>query len=318
LIVQIPCLNEAESLPGVVASIPRRIEGIEKVEVLVIDDGSCDDTGDVARHCGVEHVVSHVTNRGLSAAFMTGLDACVSRGADLIVNIDGDGQYPGHEISRLVAPLIEGRCEFVVGERPIEEIEDFSPIKKRLQRIGSRVVKRLSGVSVRDATSGFRGMTREVAFQLNISSKFTYTLESLIQCGHRGIAVDSVSISTHPTPRPSRLFGSTLEYVWRSVWTILRIHAWHAPLSLFWSAGALLGAAGTLLGVRFLSFYLRGDGSGHVQSLLLGAVLMVVAAQLLLTGLLADLVATNRRSNEELLYRARRRDADAPGREPPR
>jgi glycosyltransferase involved in cell wall biosynthesis len=286
LIVQIPCLNEAESLPGVVASIPRRIEGIEKVEVLVIDDGSCDDTGDVARHCGVEHVVSHVTNRGLSAAFMTGLDACVSRGADLIVNIDGDGQYPGHEISRLVAPLIEGRCEFVVGERPIEEIEDFSPIKKRLQRIGSRVVKRLSGVSVRDATSGFRGMTRD--------------------------------ISTHPTPRPSRLFGSTLEYVWRSVWTILRIHAWHAPLSLFWSAGALLGAAGTLLGVRFLSFYLRGDGSGHVQSLLLGAVLMVVAAQLLLTGLLADLVATNRRSNEELLYRARRRDADAPGREPPR
>jgi len=310
LIVQIPCYNEAETLPPVVESIPREIEGVDEVEILVIDDGSEDGTGDVARACGVEHVVRHVTNRGLAAAFMTGLDACVSRGADLIVNMDGDGQYPGHEIPRLLAPLLEERCEFVVGERRIEEIASFSPVKQRLQRLGSRAVERLAGISIADATSGFRALTRSVALQLNISSKFTYTLESLIQCGHRGIAVGAVTVSTNPVSRTSRLFGSSLEYVWRSIWTMLRIHTWHAPLSLFWSVGGVLGAIGFLLGVRFLYFFATGDGAGHLQSLLLGAVLLVVAAQLVLTGLLADLVATNRRSNEELLYRARRLDAE--------
>lgn len=307
LVVQIPCYNEAGDLPRVVASIPRTIEGVDEIEILVIDDGSTDDTSGVARSCGVDHVVRHVRNRGLVVAFMTGLDVAVSLGADLIVNIDGDAQYRGEDVPKLIAPILDGSCEFVVGVRPLDE---FVATKKWLQRVGSRVVQQLAGVKVADATSGFRAMTRDVALQLNIASSFTYTLESLIQCGHRGIAVGTVPISTNPTMRASRLFGSNFEYVWRSIWTMLRIHTWHVPLPLFWFLGAAIALGGFLLGVRFFFFFLTGEGGGHVQSLLLGVAMLVIGVQVILTGLIADLVAANRRNHEELLYRARRRDAD--------
>jgi glycosyltransferase involved in cell wall biosynthesis len=309
LIVQIPCYNEAETLPGTLLAIPREIEGIDKIETLIIDDGSTDDTVDVAERSGVDHIIRHVGNRGLAAAYMTGLDACVCRGADIIVNTDGDGQYKGECIPDLVAPLVRGECEVVVGERPIEQIEHFSAIKKRLQRFGSRVVEWLSGVSVSDATSGFRAITRDVALKLNISSSFTYTLESLIQCGDRQIAVGSVPIRTNEKTRESRLFRGTFHYVWIQTWSILRITTWHAPLRLFWPAGGVLITLGMLIGLRFLYYYMNGSGGGHVQSLLLAAILLVIGFQVGLTGLVADMNATNKRSMEEVLYRLRRNDS---------
>jgi glycosyltransferase involved in cell wall biosynthesis len=310
LIVQIPCFNEADTLPAVVERIPREIEGIDVVEVLIIDDGSSDDTVEVARRCGVDHVVRHVQNRGLAAAFMTGLDACVSQGADIIVNTDGDGQYEGRCIPDLVRPIVEGDYEMVVGERPIEEIAHFSPTKKWLQRAGSRFVEWISGIDVPDATSGFRALSRDVALKLNISSRFTYTLESLIQCGDRQIAVTSVPIETRSQTRPSRLFKGTAHYIWLSLWAILRITTWHAPLRLFWPLGAVFTVVGLLIGLRFLVDYFTVGGAGHIQSLLLAAILLMVGVQVILTGLVADMVATNRRANEELLYRSRRRDAN--------
>ena len=310
LIIQIPCLNEAETLPQLLGELPREIEGIDEIEVLVIDDGSSDDTSAVARRCGVDYVLRHVANKGLAATFKTGLDACVARGADIIVNTDGDGQYASECISDLVRPIVKGEFEYVIGERPIEEIREFSPVKKWLQRTGSRVVQQISGVAVPDATSGFRAMSREVALNLNISSSFTYTLETLIQAGDKHISVGSVPIKTNPQSRPSRLFKNSAHYVWLSLWAILRITTWHAPLRLFWPIGGALGVAGTLLGIRFLTFYLLGDGGGHVQSLLLGAVFLVVGFQVVLTGLMADMVATNRRTLEEVLYRSRRRDSE--------
>ena len=310
LIVQIPCYNEADTLPAVVAAIPRDIEGIDEVEVLVIDDGSSDRTIEVAEGCGVDHIVRHVRNRGLAAAFMTGLDACASRGADIIVNTDGDGQYSGESIRDLVRPILAGEVEMVVGERPIEKMDHFSPAKKWLQRAGSRFVEWISGVRVPDATSGFRALSRDVAFKLNISSRFTYTLESLIQCGDRQIAVGTVPIEVGPQTRPSRLFRGSAHYIWLSCWAILRITTWHAPLRLFWPLGGGFAALGTLIGLRFVVYYISDGGAGHVQSLLLAAILLVVGFQIILTGLVADMVAANRRSSEELLYRSRRRDAE--------
>jgi glycosyltransferase involved in cell wall biosynthesis len=309
LIVQIPCFNEAGTLPAVVERIPREIEGIDVVEVLIIDDGSSDDTVEVAQRCGVDHIVRHVQNRGLAAAFMTGLDACVTRGADIIVNTDGDGQYEGKCIPDLVRPILAGQYEMVVGERPIEKIDHFSPSKKWLQRSGSRFVEWISGVAVPDATSGFRAISRDTALKLNISSRFTYTLESLIQCGDRQIAVTSVPVETRGQTRPSRLFKGSAHYIWYSLWAILRITTWHAPLRLFWPLGGIFFLSGFVLGLRFVAYYVTQGGAGHIQSLLLSSVLLMMGVQIILTGLVADMVATNRRANEELLYRARRQDA---------
>ncbi len=310
LIIQVPCFNEAETLPQLLDELPKQIEGIDTIEVLVIDDGSTDGTSAIAHSGGAHHVIRHISNRGLAAAFKTGLDGCLAHGADIIVNTDGDGQYSSECIPDLVRPILNGELEYVVGERRIDSIKEFSPIKKWLQRTGSRVVQRISGVAVPDATSGFRAMSREVALSLNISSNFTYTLESLIQSGDKGISVGSVPIETRPSTRPSRLFKNSAQYIWRSLWAILRITTWHTPLRLFWPIGILIGLAGAGLGARFMVFYLMGDSSGHVQSLLLAAVLLVVGFQVILTGLVADMVATNRRRLEEILYRSRRRDSD--------
>ena len=309
LIVQIPCYNEADALPAVVADIPRQIPGIDELEVLVVDDGSTDGTSAVAEDCGVDHIVRHLSNRGLAAAYRTGLDACLSRGADIIVNTDGDGQYRGECIPKLIELILKGEYEVVVGERPIETIEHFSPLNKRLHRLGSRVVEKLSGVRVPDATSGFRAITRRVAMGVSISSRFTYTLETLIAYGDRGIAVGSVPIRTRKQTRPSRLFRNSAHYVWLSAWDILRITTWHAPLRLFWTVGSLLMLPGLALAVRFLYFFFTDGGAGHVQSLLFGAVLVVVGFQVALTGLVADMNAVNRRRLEEVLQRLRQHDA---------
>jgi glycosyltransferase involved in cell wall biosynthesis len=305
LIVQIPCYNEEATLPETVAAIPRRIDGIGKVEILVIDDGSTDRTVEVARSLGVEHIVAQTRNRGLANAFRTGLDACLKAGADIIVNTDGDNQYSGADIPRLVRPILEGRADIVVGDRETGRVAHFSPLKKLLQAMGSRVVRRLSGVDVPDAVSGFRAISREAAMRLNIVSGFSYTIEMLIQAGRKRMAVTSVPISTNKVTRQSRLFKSIPNFIRRSVATMLRIYAMYQPLKVFAIVGAALAITGVLPVVRFLYFYAIGDGEGHVQSLILGGMLITIAVVSFLIGLVADLIGFNRQLLEITLEKVR-------------
>ncbi len=312
LIIQIPCYNEEKTLPVTLGEVPRQVEGVDEVEILIVDDGSADRTVEVAREAGVDHVVRFTHNRGLARAFSAGLDACLALGADVIVNMDADNQYRAGCIPGLVEPILEGRADVVVGERPIEAIEHFSWLKKRLQRLGSWVVRRLSGTEVPDATSGFRAYSREAALRLNVVSEFTYTLETLIQAGQTGIAVAHVPIETNPKTRESRLFASIGGYVWRSAQTIVRIYVMYRPLRTFVCVGALPLLAGLVLVVRFFYFYLTVQGpTGHVQSLLVGGVLLLLGVLFLVLGLLADVVAANRKLLEETLYRVRRQELGA-------
>ncbi|HEV8634657.1 MAG TPA: glycosyltransferase family 2 protein [Chloroflexota bacterium] len=305
LIVQIPCLDEADTLPRVVAAIPRRIPGVDRVEVLVVDDGSTDGTPEVARRVGVDHVVRHVGNKGLAQAFRTGVDACLRLGADVIVNTDGDDQYPGAEIPRLIGPILRGEADMVLADRRTGTIAHFSPTKKLLQKAGSWAVRRVSRTDVPDAPSGFRAYSREAALRLNVISAYSYTVETLIQAGARRTAIAHVPISVNPQTRPSRLMGSTLNYLKHQVATIVRTYAMYEPLRVFWLLGSLVLLAGGLLVLRFL-YYFLGGYPGHVQSLVLAAALLVVGLQILLNGLLADLIAANRRLVEEALYKLRR------------
>ena len=309
LIIQIPCYNEADTLPETLAQLPRGMRGFTSVELLVIDDGSEDDTANVAWQNRADHVVRLERHLGLANAYTKGLDAALKLGADVIVNTDADNQYPGKEIIKLVEPILNGEAEMVIGDRGVGTLEHFSPTKRLLQRLGSRVVSATAGFDIPDATSGFRAITREVALQTMVLSNYSYTLETLIQAGANQVKVAFVPIETNPPIRPSRLFRSVRNYVINSTKTILRSFTMYRALKVFTWIGLFLMAAGTVLGIRFLVFYFQGMGGGHVQSLILTAVLLIMGFLTILIGLLADLVSFNRKILEEILYRLRRQDA---------
>jgi glycosyltransferase involved in cell wall biosynthesis len=306
LIIQIPCWNEESQLPVTLAQLPRRVPGVDSVEWLVIDDGSTDRTVDVARAHGVDHVVRLTNNKGLAAAFQAGLDAALKLGADIIVNTDADNQYRASDIPRLIAPILAGNADMVVGARPIERIEHFSPVKKRLQRLGSAVVRRASETTIEDTTSGFRAYNREAALQVQVVSKFTYTLETIIQAGKMTVAIDHVPISTNPKTRESRLFPSVWAYVRRNTVAIFRAYALYEPLRVFMSAAIVVGLVAAVIWARFLISYLVHGHSGHIQSLILGAVLIIAAIQLAALGVVGDILAGNRVLNQRILERVRR------------
>ncbi|MET0232141.1 MAG: glycosyltransferase family 2 protein [Rhodanobacteraceae bacterium] len=305
LVIQIPCFNEAESLPHAVAQLPRTVAGCDSVKWLVIDDGSTDETIAVAERLGVDRIVRHPVNRGLAAAFMTGLEAALADGADIIVNTDADNQYDARDIATLVQPIVERRAEMVIGARPISDTEHFSWLKKKLQGLGSAVVRAASNTSVADAPSGFRAFTRDAAQRLNVFSSYTYTLETIIQAGHSNIRVLSVPIRTNPDLRPSRLVRSIGRYVWRSTTTIVRIFATYKPLTFFWLFAFLFLAAGALSGGWYLVYKLMGQGAGHVQSAVLSAACGTIGFILFMLGFLADLSAVNRRLLERIDWRLR-------------
>ena len=307
LIVQIPCLNEEATLPATIGDLPRQVDGFDSVELLVIDDGSTDRTIEVAREQGVDHIVRLTNNKGLAAAFQAGLDACLKLGADVIVNTDADNQYRGADVARLVAPILAGEADMVVGDRRVAEIEHFSGSKKALQRLGSWVVRRLSGTEVSDTTSGFRAYNREAALGLLVVDNFTYTLESVIQAGKMLVAVDQTPIETNPQTRESRLFGSTGSYVRRNGLSILRIYARYEPLRVFATAGLLVAVLALAAWMPFLiDWIFNGDSSGHIQSLILGAVLFIAAVQLFALGVIGDLLAGQRVMTQRVFERVRR------------
>lgn len=306
LIIQIPCLNEAQSLPATLACLPRQLDGVSTVEWLVVDDGSTDGTAEVARSLGVDHVVVLPRNMGLARAFMAGLEYCLRQHADIIVNFDADNQYCADDIGLLVGPLLSGEADYVVGARPIAEIAHFSPVKKFLQKLGSFTVRKLSRLEIPDAPSGFRAITREAAYKLNVFSNYTYTLETLIQAGNSSIKTVSVPIRVNGETRPSRLVRSKRSYVARSVATMTRYFFVYRAFQILTTLAALLFASGFLIGVRFLFLEFWLGHSGHVQSLLLAVLLMLLGAFSLFAGFLADLIGVNRRLLEQIREIVRR------------
>jgi glycosyltransferase involved in cell wall biosynthesis len=306
LIIQIPCYDEEQTLPLTLADLPREVPGFEAVEWLVIDDGSSDRTIEVARAHGVDHVVKLTNNKGLAAAFQAGIDAALKLGADVIVNTDADNQYDGRDIHKLVAPIVRGEADMVVGDRCVETIEHFSPLKKLLQRLGSWVVRQASSTSVPDTTSGFRAYNREAALQIQVVSKFTYTLETIIQAGKLLVAIDHVAIGTNAKTRESRLFPSMGAYVRRNAISIFRIYAQYEPLKVFWGGAIVIGIAALAVWTRFLVAFIGGQGAGHVQSLILGAVLFIAAMLLGALGVIGDLLAAQRTLSQRTFERVRR------------
>ncbi len=305
LIIQIPCYNEEHTLPQTVRDLPRSLPGVDEIEYLVIDDGSTDRTAEVARQLGIEHIVRLKRNQGLAYAFTAGLEAALKAGADIIVNTDADNQYRGDEVEKLIAPILSGEADIVVGDRGVAALEHFSPLKRFLQRLGSWVVERAAGIPIPDATSGFRAFTRDAALRLTVLSDYTYTLETLIQAGARRMAVVFVPVQTNPQTRPSRLISSTPSYLLLSVIAIVRFYTMYRPMRVFFTVGGALIAGGVVLGARFLYFMMLGGGAGHVQSLLLAAILSIVGFQTCLIGLMADLVRMNRKMLEEMLHLTR-------------
>ena len=306
LIIQIPCFNEAEQLPQTLADLPREVEGFDVVEWLVIDDGSTDDTVAIARAHGVDHLVRLTNNKGLATGFQAGIDTALKLGADVIVNTDADNQYYGPDVARLVRPILEARADMVIGDREVTDIKHFSRSKKLLQRLGSWVVRQASSTSVPDTTSGFRAYNREAAIQMLVVSKFTYTLETIIQAGKLLVAVDHVSVRTNAKTRESRLFPSTGAYVRRNAVSIFRVYAQYEPLTVFWSLAAVIGVVSIGVWIRFVVAYVDGNGKGHVQSLILGAVLFIAAVVLWALGVIGDLLAAQRVMVQRTFERVRR------------
>lgn len=306
LIVQIPCLNEEQTLPETVAAIPRQIAGVDEVEILVVDDGSVDRTAEVARELGVDHIIRHRNTKGLARAFRSGIDACLRRGADIIVNTDGDNQYCGADIPALIRPILDGRADIVVGDRRTDRVAHFSRFKKFLQRYGSAVIRRVSRTEVPDAVSGFRAISREAALHLNIVSPFSYTIEMLIQAGRKKMAVAAVPVRTNSKTRESRLFRNIPQFLERSLTTMVRMYSMYRPLKVFFAISVVLSFLGTLPVVRFLYLYAIGQGEGHVQSLVLGGVLLIIGFMTFLIGLVADLISFNRQLAEMTLEKVRR------------
>ncbi|MDA8419554.1 MAG: glycosyltransferase family 2 protein [Desulfobacteraceae bacterium] len=315
LIVQIPCLNEEQTLPQTVADIPRQIEGIDQVEVLVIDDGSTDRTVEVAREIGVDHIIRNLNNKGLAASFRIGLDACLRLGADIIVNTDGDNQYQGQDIAKLVAPIVSGQADIVIGDRQTDRIPHFDFHKKILQRFGSAIVRILSGAKVPDAVSGFRAFSREAAMQLNILTHYSYTVETLLQAGKRNLAVASVHVGTNPKTRESRLVKNIPSFVINQFNTMARMYAMHQPLRYFFIISLLIMLVGAVPMIRFLIFYFEGQSDGHIQSLILGGALLMIGFQVLAIGFLGDVISFNRRLIEEVLVRVKRIELDQLGKD---
>ncbi|MBP5160359.1 MAG: glycosyltransferase family 2 protein [Lachnospiraceae bacterium] len=308
LIIQIPCYNEEATLGVTIADLPRHIDGIDEIEYLIIDDGSTDRTVEIARSLGVQHIVHFAKNKGLAKGFMAGLDASLRAGADIIVNTDADNQYCGADIEALIRPILEGKADFVVGERPIDETAHFSPIKKKMQHLGSWTVRVASKTRIPDAPSGFRALSREAALRVNVTNPYTYTLETIIQAGHNRTAIDSVKVRTNPELRKSRLFHSMIGYIKRSMVTILRSFMMYKPLSFFGIIGGICIIAGLALGIRFLVYLGLGEGTGHVQSLILTAILLLMGFMTIVIGLQADIIAANRKILEDIQYHVRRTD----------
>ena len=312
LIIQIPCFNEEQTLPQTVRDLPKSIPGVDVIEVLVIDDGSCDRTVDVARELDIQHVICLRQHMGLARAFRAGLDEALRAGADIIVNTDADNQYNGADVARLVEPILAGRADIVVGDRGVATLEYFTPAKRLLQRFGSWIVQLASGFSIPDATSGFRAFSREAALRTSILSEYSYTLETLIQAGAHRLAIEYVPVRVNPKTRESRLIDSLAGFIGRSLLTIVRVYATYRPLRVFLAIGGLFLVGGLVPVLRFLYFYWTRQGAaGHVQSLILGVALIILGVQVGLIGLIADLVGVNRQIMEETLYRVRKMELNA-------
>jgi glycosyltransferase involved in cell wall biosynthesis len=318
LVIQIPAYNEEATIARTIADLPKRIDGFSRIETLVIDDGSTDGTVAAARQAGADHIVRLVTNRGLATAFVAGIDAALRLGADVIVNTDADNQYIGADIAKVVKPIVDGSAEVVIGDRDVRSSPHMGPVKKMLQRLGSWAVGLASGVDVPDATSGLRAFSRDAAYQINVFNPFTYTLETIIQAGNRNFGLQSVVVGTNAPTRPSRLYRGIASYVRKSAITMFRVYALYKPLKTFFLIGALLFLTGSAIGARFLWFYLTEGSAGHIQSLILAAVLLISGFQTALIGLLADLISVNRKLSEEILIRQKKTDSRSLARKPGR
>ena len=307
LIIQIPCYNEAETLEIALNHLPKQIDGIDKIEYLIINDGSKDDTVEVAKRWGVNHIVDFKCNRGLAKGFSAGVDEALRQGADIIVNTDADDQYCGEDIEKLVRPILDGKADIVIGERPIDQTEHFSPLKKKLQHLGSWVVRKASDTDIPDAPSGFRAYSRDAALRLYIVNEYTYTLEQIVQAGRNKMAITSVPIRTNGELRPSRLFNSMFGYIKKSMLTIIRAYLMYKPLRFFLGLGSIPVVGGVLLSIRYLILYFQGAGDGHIQSILLAITLIILGFMIGVVGLLADINSANRKLLEDIRYELKKK-----------